>query len=144
MRAFVPENVQEGFRILGSKAQLAFQGQVPLLELILVLEPYIEPLQIGLVPEEIGLFSHLHTAHHTLLDEQRDADVSQEVTALAGSATFIEVNRKGLDKIEGSGHPCLVVLDHYGFRECIGNDLDIVHAEMPHVEDTIHIDFVCE
>ena len=65
-----------------------FTGQEvgALLQLIFILKPRVEPLEVRPIPKYVGLFRHRDQARNALLNEQRIADVLQERPASAGRA----------------------------------------------------------
>ena len=110
------DDVGERLRCLGNHRQLARQNVGALLELVFVLQPRVEPLQTGPLPQHVGLFVDRHQPGDALLDQERIADVLEDRPAAAGPAPALgKLPRQRLDHVEHLGDVTFVVReDHAG------------------------------
>ena len=71
------DDVGQRMRGLDDHRELALQGLAALLQLVFVLEARIEALEVGPVPQYVGLFLDGDAARNAVLGEQRLADQAQ-------------------------------------------------------------------
>src|SRR5581483_5840073 len=93
--------VDQGGRRRADEAELAVEGLGALDQLVLVLEPAVEALEVRALPEDVGLFAHGDAAGYAMLHQQRLADHLQDGAAAAGrSAPRRQSRRERLQRIE--------------------------------------------
>src|SRR5438045_9311918 len=65
-RALGADDIGERLRGFRDHRELAVECLGALLELVLVLEPGVKPLEIRTVPQHVGLFRHRDTSGHAM------------------------------------------------------------------------------
>ena len=95
---------------LGDDCELARQRMRALLELVLVLELGVEPLQPGAIPERVRLLRHGGAPRHAMLHQRRCvANMLEDRAPAARRATGAgQLPRKRLDQIESAGNFVLI------------------------------------
>src|SRR5260221_13433225 len=122
--ALVLHEVDEGAHGLVDEGELALHGPAALDQLVLVLEPRIKALELGVIPQHVRLFLDLDAADHAVLRQQHVADLTQELARLrAGPSAALQFRGKRLDAIEYAGDLGLVIGQHQAFRQHVGDDL---------------------
>ena len=90
-------------------ASLPFSYFRALLELVLVLQPGIQPLQMRLVPEHIGFLFHFDRPRHPVPYQKRVADIFQDrTTAAAHTPALRQFPRDRLGRIKDAGNLAFV------------------------------------
>src|SRR3569833_2901640 len=136
--ALALHQIEQGLRRAGDEIELALEGEVTFAQLVLVFEAHVPPLEVGTLPQYLRLFTHLDTAHRGVLDEQRAADVTQELgVAVIGAAPALQVIGEGLDAIEHAADPLLIVIQHHRFREDVRHHLQALGARVLHRDHVV-------
>src|SRR5262245_3777868 len=73
------DDIVERTRVFVDHRKLAREAAGTLLELVLVFEARIEPVELGLVPQEIRLLLDRNPSRHAVMDQQRLPDRAQDL-----------------------------------------------------------------
>src|SRR5713101_9052942 len=117
-------HVEDGADGLVDERELALHAAAALGELVLVLEPRVESLELGMVPQHVGLLLDLDAPDHAVLRQQHAADLLQQAMRLrAGAAGALQPVGQRLDPVEGFGDAALVMREDQALRQHVGDDL---------------------
>src|SRR6185437_9937527 len=136
-------HVEDRADSLVDERELALHAAAALDELVLVLEARIEALELGVVPQHIGLLLHLDAPDHALLRQQHAADLPQQAGRLrAGAAGALQPVGERLDLVEGFGDAALVMRQDQALRQHIRDDLQPLRRRLAQRDAAGRIDLV--
>jgi hypothetical protein len=124
-RETVLEKAVHGFGGAGDELQLAVERAVAVAQVVLVDQAGPQPLELGVIPEQVGLLLDLDATDHLVLHDEGTADVAQQLLALASrDDTVLHVDGEGLDAVEDGGDAGFVLGEDDGSGEDIGDELE--------------------
>src|SRR5262249_14783964 len=122
-RALGVDRVGEDLGGIGDDGELARQRFGAFFQLIFVLEPRIEPIQVLTVPDHVGFFSDANASRQAVLHQERIADMSQDGSAATMEAAFFsKLAGERLDDIEHAGDFAFVSGQDDALRQRVGDD----------------------
>ena len=103
----------------------------PLADLEVVAEPRPEPLELGVIPEQLGRVFDAGAGHHAVLGEQSAAEMLEQLVGrAAATAPVVEVGGERLDPLELALDRVLVVGQRHALGEHVGHELKLLPADV--------------
>src|SRR5271165_69921 len=122
--ALVMHEFDEGAGGFADQRELLLHRTTALHELVFVLQSRIKPLELGMVPKNIGFFLDLDASDHAVLGQQNIADLPQQLLGVgARSSLALQSHRERLDAVEDTGDARLRMPQDQALRQHIGDDL---------------------
>ncbi len=86
---------------LADQRELSLHRTAALHQLVFVLQPRIQTLELGMVPKDIGFFLDLDATDHPVLRQENVADLPQQLIGLGTSPTLaLQSHRERFDAVE--------------------------------------------
>ena len=116
--ALVVHEFDEGAGGLADQRELSLHSAAALHQLVFVLQSRIKPLELGMIPKNIGFFFDLYASDHAVLGQQHVADLPQQLFGLgARSALALQSHRERLDAVEDAGDARLRMPEDQALRQ---------------------------
>src|SRR5262249_32306160 len=113
------------------------------LELVLPFQSGVQPLEVRMVPQHVGLFGNGDASRNPVLNQKSIADMLEHSPATAGRAPPLgELTRKGLDRIEPGRDFSLVTGQDHAFRKRVTDDQDPLERQNLEVDGSSRRDLL--
>src|SRR5271165_7172992 len=123
--ALVVHQFDKGAGGLADQRELPLHCTAAFHQLVFVLQSRVKPLELGMIPKNIGFLLDLDASDHAVLGQQNVADLPQQLPRLgARPALALQSHCERPDAVEDTGDARFRMPQDQALRQYIGNDLE--------------------